>query len=47
MALAAIYRTIKLLNELNLIDRVGFDDGFVGYETGVLLTGNRDTVINI
>ena len=34
MALDAVYRTIQLLNELNLIDRVGFDDGFAGYETG-------------
>ena len=30
IGLAIVYRTIQLLNELHLIDRVNFDDGFVG-----------------
>jgi len=34
MGLATVYRTIQLLNELHLIDRVNFDDGFVRYEIG-------------
>ncbi len=34
IGLATVYRTIQLLNELNLIDRINFDDGFVRYELG-------------
>lgn len=34
IGLATVYRTIQLLNELGLIDRVNFDDGFVRYEMG-------------
>ena len=34
IGLATVYRTIQLLNELHLIDRVNFDDGFVRYEIG-------------
>lgn len=34
IGLATIYRTIQLLSELHLIDRVNFDDGFVRYEIG-------------
>lgn len=34
IGLATVYRTIQLLNELHLIDRVNFDDGFVRYEMG-------------
>lgn len=34
IGLATVYRTIQLLNELNLIDRISFDDGFVRYEIG-------------
>lgn len=34
IGLAAVYRTIQLLKEMNLIDRVSFDDGFARYETG-------------
>lgn len=34
IGLATVYRTIQLLNELRLIDRVNFDDGFVRYEMG-------------
>ncbi len=34
IGLATVYRTIQLLEELHLIDRVNFDDGFVRYEMG-------------
>jgi len=34
IGLATVYRTIQLLNELHLIDRVNFDDGYVRYEIG-------------
>ena len=34
IGLAIVYRTIQLLNELRLIDRINFDDGFVRYEMG-------------
>ena len=34
IGLATVYRTIQLLNELNLIDRINFDDVFVRYEMG-------------
>lgn len=34
IGLATVYRTIQLLWELHLIDRVNFDDGFVRYEIG-------------
>ena len=34
IGLATVYRTIQLLEELRLIDRVNFDDGFVRYEMG-------------
>lgn len=34
IGLATIYRTIQLLCELHLIDRINFDDGFVRYEIG-------------
>ena len=34
IGLAIVYRTIQLLNELHLIDRVNFDDGFVGCGIG-------------
>ncbi len=37
IGLATVYRTIQLLNGLNLIDRVNFDDGFVRYEMGSAL----------
>lgn len=32
IGLATVYRTIQLLYELHLIDRVNLDDGFVRYE---------------
>jgi Fur family ferric uptake transcriptional regulator len=34
MGLATVYRTIQLLLELNLIDRINLDDGYVRYEIG-------------
>lgn len=34
IGLATVYRTIQLLSELRLIDRISFDDGFVRYEMG-------------
>lgn len=34
IGLATVYRTIQLLSELHLIDRINFDDGFVRYEMG-------------
>lgn len=36
IGLATVYRTIQLLNELHLIDRINFDDGFVRYEMGAV-----------
>ena len=32
IGLATVYRTIQLLSELHLIDRINFDDGYVRYE---------------
>lgn len=32
IGLATVYRTIQLLLELNLIDKINLDDGFVRYE---------------
>ena len=34
IGLATVYRTIQLLLELCLIDRINLDDGFVRYEIG-------------
>lgn len=34
-------RTIQLLNELHLIDRIIFDDGFVRYEMGTVFDGEQ------
>lgn len=34
IGLATVYRTIQLLSELNLIDRLNLDDGYVRYEIG-------------
>lgn len=41
IGLATVYRTIQLLNEMHLIDRVNFDDGFVRYEMGSALESGR------
>lgn len=34
LGLATVYRTIQLLLELHLIDRISLDDGFIRYEIG-------------
>lgn len=34
IGLATVYRTIQLLYELHLVDRIHLDDGFVRYEIG-------------
>lgn len=34
IGLATVYRTVQLLSELHLIDRINLDDGFVRYEIG-------------
>ena len=34
IGLATVYRTVQLLLELELIDRINLDDGFVRYEMG-------------
>lgn len=34
IGLATVYRTIQLLSELNLIDKLNLDDGYVRYEIG-------------
>lgn len=34
IGLATVYRTIQLLLELGLVDRINLDDGFVRYEIG-------------
>ncbi len=34
IGLATIYRTIQLLSELHLIDKINLDDGYVRYEMG-------------
>ena len=38
IGLATVYRTIQLLSELHLIDKLNLDDGYVRYEIGK--TGN-------
>lgn len=34
MGLATVYRTVQLLSDLHLIDKVSFDDGIARYELG-------------
>ncbi len=42
IGLATVYRTIQLLSELCLIDRINLDDGFVRYEiVGVEDSGDK------
>ena len=36
IGLATVYRTIQMLDELPLVHRVNFDDGFVRYEMGTV-----------
>lgn len=40
IGLATVYRTIQMLSELNLIDKLNLDDGYVRYEIGK--QDNRD-----
>ncbi|MDF2538277.1 MAG: hypothetical protein K0S76_1298 [Herbinix sp.] len=35
IGLATVYRTIQLLSELNVIDKLNLDDGYVRYEIGM------------
>ena len=42
IGLATVYRTIQLLLELNLIDRINLDDGFVRYEIGNVGLGTAE-----
>ncbi len=34
IGLATIYRTVQLLDEMELVDKINLDDGFVRYEIG-------------
>lgn len=40
IGLATVYRTIQMLLDLNLVDRINLDDGYVRYEIG---NRNADT----
>ncbi len=35
IGLATVYRTIQMLSDLNLIDKLNLDDGYVRYEIGI------------
>lgn len=39
IGLATVYRTLQLLWEMQLVDRINLDDGCVRYEIGHLLSG--------
>lgn len=39
IGLATVYRTVQLLSELELIDKVNLDDGYVRYEIGRMAGG--------
>ena len=39
IGLATVYRTVQLLLELQLVDRINLDDGCVRYEIGTLIEG--------
>lgn len=41
IGLATVYRTIQLLSELDLIDKLNLDDGYVRYEIGKTDSGER------
>lgn len=41
IGLATIYRTVQVLVELHVIDKVSFDDGFVRYELGSARADSR------
>ncbi|MEG1991888.1 MAG: Fur family transcriptional regulator [Acetivibrio sp.] len=36
IGLATVYRTVQLLSDLELVDKVNLDDGYVRYEIGVM-----------
>lgn len=41
IGLATVYRTIQLLHELKLIDKLNLDDGFIRYEIGKFSNDNH------
>lgn len=41
IGLATVYRTVQLLLELQLVDRINLDDGCVRYEIGTLIEGGE------
>lgn len=41
IGLATVYRTIQLLSELHLIDKLNLDDGYVRYEIGKVGTSTK------
>lgn len=47
IGLATVYRTLQLLWDMQLVDRISFDDGCVRYELGHLLRGKQNTIIII
>ncbi len=48
IGLATIYRTVQLLLEMQLVDRINLDDGCVRYEIGRILDGEEShTIITI
>lgn len=40
MGLATVYRTLQLLYEIQLIDRIHFNDGCIRYEIGHIFDGD-------
>lgn len=40
IGIATVYRNIQLLSELNLIDKLNLDDGYVRYEIGKMDSGS-------
>ncbi|MCQ2508748.1 MAG: transcriptional repressor [Dorea sp.] len=42
IGLATIYRTVQLLLEMQLVDRINLDDGCIRYEIGENLDGDED-----
>lgn len=40
IGLTTVYRTVQLLSELKLIDKLNLDDGFIRYEIGELSKGH-------
>ncbi len=41
IGLATIYRTVQVLVDLHVIDKISFDDGFIRYELGTEGAGQR------